>query len=80
MSYTEIDQQTFESVLSGNGYKWSIVPDRYSRETIYMIEFAPGECVKIFSSIENGISRSVGADAIRVVTLDVVNSLPTMIR
>jgi replicative superfamily II helicase len=77
VSYTEITQKEFEDVLTKNGYKWQIVTDSYAKENVYLID-SNGIFVKIFSSIENGVSREVGADAIRVVAWDPVSSLPVM--
>lgn len=77
MPYAEILQKEFEDVLTRNGYKWEIVADQYAKETIYLINFN-GDFIKIFSSLENGVSRAVGADAIRVVSWDPVSHLPVM--
>ncbi len=77
MTYVEVKQKEFEDVLSERGYKWQIVPDSYAKETIYLVE-SDGIFVKIFSSIENGVGRGVGTDAIRVVAWDSVSKLPVM--
>lgn len=77
MAYAEIKQKEFEDVLTKRGYKWEIVADQYAKETIYLIN-SNGDFIKIFSSLENGVSRAVGADAIRVVAWDPVSHLPVM--
>ncbi len=77
MAYVEIKQKEFEDVLTTKGYKWQIVTDSYARETVYLIE-SDGIFVKVFSSIVDGVSREVGADAIRVVAWDPVSKLPVM--
>jgi replicative superfamily II helicase len=77
LSYIEITQKEFEDVLTKNGYKWEMVKDSYAKETVYLIN-SNGIFVKIFSSIENGVSRPVGADAVRIVAWDPVSGLPVM--
>lgn len=77
MSYIEITQKEFEDVLTKNGYKWELVKDSYAKEAVYLIN-SNGIFVKIFSSLENGVSRPVGADAVRVVAWDPVSCLPVM--
>jgi replicative superfamily II helicase len=77
MPYLEIKQKEFEEVLSRNGYKWEIVKDSYAKETVYLINFS-GNFVKIFSSIESGVSRPVGSDAMRIVAWDPVSNLPVI--
>jgi replicative superfamily II helicase len=77
MSYVEIVQGEFEDVLTKNGYKWETVKDSYAKETVYLIN-SNGIFVKIFSSLESGVSRPVGSDAIRVVAWDPVSGLPVM--
>lgn len=77
MAYVEIAQKEFENVLTTRGYKWEIMADQYAKETIYLVE-SNGNFIKIFSSIENGVSREVGADAIRIVAWDPVSHLPVM--
>jgi len=77
MSYSEITQKEFEDVLTQRGYKFQMVKDSYAKENVYLIE-SNGNFIKIFSSIENGVSRKVGADAIRVVAWDPVSNLPVM--
>ena len=75
MSYNEITQEEFEDVLNLKGYKWSKVADSFAKENIYLVE-SDGVWVKIFSSIVAGVSRGVGADAIRVIGWDNISYLP----
>lgn len=77
MPYTEITQHEFEELLTEKRYNWRIIPDTYSKETIYLIE-SEGIHVKVYSSLVRGVSRDVGADAIRVVGWDSVSNLPVM--
>ena len=77
MAYLEITQKEFEDVLTKHGYKWEVVKDSYAKETVYLTNFN-GNFVKIFSSLEGGVSRPVGSDAIRVVAWDPISSLPVM--
>lgn len=75
MPYTEITEQEFEDVLNLKGYKWTRVQDSFAKENVYLLE-SDGISIKVFSSIVGGISRSVGADAIRTVGWDPVSNLP----
>lgn len=77
MPYTEIAQTEFEDLLNLQGYKWRKLDDNMAKEVIYLVDIG-GIGVKIFSSIVSGISRGVGADAIRVVGLDPVSGLPVI--
>lgn len=66
MPYTEITQTEFEDLLNLRGYKWKKLDEPMAKEAVYLVE-TKGINVKIFSSIVSGMSRGVGADAIRVV-------------
>lgn len=79
MPYTEIRQKEFEEILSSRGYKWEIVPNKFAKETIYMVGNGGNDVsVLVYSSLVGGVSREVGADAIRVVGWDPVSNLPVM--
>lgn len=75
--YTEISQQEFEDLLNSKGYKWKKVDDPNAKENIYLIE-SDGVHVKVYSSIVRGLSRGVGADAIRTIGWDPISNLPVM--
>lgn len=78
MSYTEIRQNHFEYVLSHlgkSGYTWKKLDEPNAKETVYMVSINNIH-IKVFSSIVDGISRGVGADAIRVVGWDNVSDRP----
>lgn len=77
MPYNEVTQEEFEDILNLKGYKWSKVADSLAKENIYLVE-SDGVWIKIYSSIVAGVSRGVGADAIRVVGWDKVSNLPVM--
>lgn len=77
MPYTEITQYDFEDLLNIQGYKWRRLEEHMAKEAVYLVE-TKGIAVKIFSSIVSGMSREVGADAIRVVGWDPVSGLPVM--
>ena len=78
MAYTEITQKQFEYVLSHlgkSGYIWKKLEEPKAKESIYMVSINDIH-LKVFSSIVGGISRNVGADAIRVVGWDMVSDRP----
>lgn len=75
MAYTEITQEEFEDILNLKGYKWKQVTDQFAKENIYLIE-SDGISIKVYSSLVGGISRGVGADAIRTIGWDSVSNLP----
>lgn len=77
MPYTEIRQSEFEDLLNLQGYKWRKLEEPMAKEVIYLVEIG-GIGVKIFSSIVSGMSRGVGADAIRIMGLDPISGLPVM--
>lgn len=71
MSYIEISQESFESLLTELG-KCERVKDSFAKENIYLLN----DNIKIYSSIVDGISRSVGNDAIRVLAWCSISNLP----
>ncbi len=77
MPYTEITQTEFEDLLNLQGYKWRKIDEPMAKEAVYLVEIT-GVSVKIFSSIVSGMSRGVGADAIRVIGWDPVSSFPVI--
>lgn len=70
MAYTQIKQEDFESVLSEIG-QWRIITQNGVKETIYEMDN-----IRIYSSLENGISRDVDKDAIRVIVWDALSNFP----
>lgn len=77
MPYTEITQAEFDDLLNLQGYKWKKLDEPMAKETVYLVE-TKGISVKIFSSIVSGMSREVGADAIRVIGWDPVSGFPVI--
>lgn len=77
MPYTEITQAEFEDLLNLQGYKWRKLDEPMAKEAVYLVD-TKGINVKIFSSIVSGMSREVGADAIRTVGWDPVSNFPVM--
>jgi len=75
MGYTRITQHEFEHILERDTHRWKQVKDFVAKENIYLVE-SYGAYVKIFSSLENGVSRRVGSDAIRVIGWDNISNLP----
>ncbi len=78
MSYTEITQEQFEYVLSHlgkSGYTWKKSEEPMAKENVYMVSINDIH-IKVFSSIVGGVSRNVGADAIRVVGWDLQSDRP----
>jgi hypothetical protein len=78
MVYTEITQSEFEYVLSHLGkigYTWKILEEPNAKEKIYMVSINDIH-MKVFSSLVGGVSRAVGADAIRVIGWDIVSDRP----
>jgi len=78
MTYVEISKQWFEHTLSNLGkigYKWEEIKDPNVKESIYMVHINDIH-LKVFSSIEDGVSRDSGKDAIRVVGWDITSDRP----
>jgi len=78
MSYVEITQEQFEYVLSHlgkSGYTWKKLDEPMAKESVYMVSINDIH-IKVFSSIVDGVSRGIGADAIRVVGWDVRSDRP----
>jgi len=85
MAYTKITKQQFEDTLNNlgkSGYQWTEWKEPNARETVYMVKIETGNqkyiYVKIFSSIVDGVSRDVGADAIRVLAWDKESKRPIL--
>lgn len=80
MGYVEINQAEFEYVLSHLGklgYSWKVLDEPNAKEKIYMVSINDIH-VKVFSSVVGGVSRGLGADAIRVVGWDIKSDRPIM--
>lgn len=80
MSYVEINQAGFEYILNHlgkSGYSWRVCDEPNAKEKIYMVSINDIH-VKVFSSVVGGVSRRVGADAIRVVGWDITSDRPIM--
>lgn len=78
MAYTEITQEQFEYVLSHlgkSGYAWKKSEESMAKESVYIVSINDIH-IKVFSSIVDGVSRGIGADAIRVVGWDVRSDRP----
>jgi hypothetical protein len=63
--YTEISLQEMDTFMEKRGF--SEIELTGVQEKVYGKIVAPGICLRIFSTIARGVSRPVGADAIRLV-------------
>ena len=65
MPFTYISYEDMDNYLTEKGFSIIYLPN--VKETVYSKVIARNVCIRVYTSIENGICRSKGEDAIRVV-------------
>ena len=63
--YVEVKETEMRTFLEGKGFSEIKLPD--TKEIVYGKIVATGVCLRVYTTIESGVSRACGEDAIRFV-------------